>query len=90
MIRTLARRGAATLAMTGIVAFGALAMSPAASAAQDVDGSYEIVEFGKGNGPDAFLVTDQGRKPIFFCDEDKPNQRKKVCIPDPTTGGPRF
>ena len=90
MIRTIARRGTVTLAMAGIAAIGAVGLAPAVSAGQDVDGGYQIIEFGKGNGPDAFLVTEKGRKPIFFCDADKPNQRKNVCIPDPTNGGPRF
>lgn len=90
MIRTFARRSTVTLAMAGVAAFGAVALAPAASAAQEVDGSYEIVDFGKGNGPDAFLVTDKNRKPIFFCDDDKPKKRHAICIPDPTAGGPRF
>ncbi len=89
-----ARRAALTFAMTGAVAFGAVALAPAASAASApvpaVDGGYTIVEKTNGNGPEAFLVTDKGRKPIFFCDAEKPNQRKNNCQADPTAGEGRF
>ena len=96
MIRTTstARRVTLTFAMAGTVAFGAVALAPAASAAQAaapaVDGGYTVVEKTNGNGPVAFLITGKGKKPIFFCDEDKPNQRKNVCQDDPTTGEGRF
>jgi len=92
MIRRFARRTSVTAAMAGAVAFGALAFAPAASAAQpepsSVDGGYTIVEKTNGNGPVAFLVDENGHKnPIFFCDEDKPNQRRDICQPDPAAGG---
>ena len=96
MIRTTtstARRATLTFAMAGAVAFGAVALAPAASAAQaapSVDGGYTVVEKTNGNGPVAFLVTDNGKKPIFFCDADKPNQRKNNCQADPTAGEGRF
>ena len=89
MIRT-----SLTVAMAGAVAFGAVALAPAASAATEgteVDGSYTIVEKTNGNGPVAFLVDEFGnRSPIFFCDPEKPNQRQDICQPDPSAGGGRF
>ena len=95
MIRTLnlARRTSVTVAMAGAVAFGAVALAPTASAATsaDVDGGYEIVEKTNGNGPVAFLIDEYGnRKPIFFCDEDKPNKRHDNCQADPESGDGRF
>jgi hypothetical protein len=94
MIRTanLARRTSITVVMAGAVAFGAVALAPAASAATsaDVDGSYEIVEKTNGKGPAAFLITENGRTPIFFCDEDKPNKRHNNCQADPEGGDGRF
>jgi hypothetical protein len=95
MIRTLnlARRTSVTVAMAGAVAFGAVALAPAASAdtVDSVDGGYEIVEKTNGNGPVAFLVDENGdRTPIFFCDDDKPNQRHDNCQPDPLGGDGRF
>ena len=95
MIRTanLVRRTSATVAMAGAVAFGAVALAPAASAAtaDSVDGSYEIVQKTNGKGPVAFLVDEYGNKtPVFFCDPEKPNQRHDVCQVDPTAGEGRF
>jgi hypothetical protein len=89
MIRT-----SLTVAMAGAVAFGAVALAPAASAATDgaeVDGGYTVVEKTDGNGPVAFLVgEDGGRTPIFFCDPENPNQRHDICQADPSAGGDRF
>ena len=83
-----ARRLAVTLAAAGIAALGSVAIAPSASAAPAVDGPAYIVEHdGNGNGPDAFLVTENGWTPIFFCDEDKPNQRHDNCQADPNAGG---
>ena len=96
MIRTanLARRTSMTVAMAGALAFGAGALAPAASAAAPaapaVDGSYTVVEKTNGNGPEAFLVTETGKKPIFFCDADKPGKRHNNCQADPNAGGGRF
>jgi len=94
MIRTahLARRTSVTVALAGAVPFGAVALAPAASAASadSVDGTYTIVEKTNGNGPDAFLVTDDGRTPVFFCDDDTSNQRHNNCQDDPNSGGSRF
>ena len=88
----LARRTSLTVAMAGAVAFGAVALAPAASAAQpaEVDGSYTTVEKTNGNGPVAFLITDNGKQPIFYCDADKPNKRHNNCQLNPTAGGGRF
>lgn len=85
-------RTALTLAIAGAAALGSVVLAPAASATTSaaVDGSYTIVEKTNGNGPVAFLVTDGGKKPIFFCDEDKPKKRHNVCQADPTAGEGRF
>ncbi len=95
MIRTanIARRASVTMAMAGAVAFGAVALAPAASAATpaSVDGGYTIVDKTKGKGPVAFLVDEYGNKnPVFFCNPEKPNQRKDICQVDPTAGEGRF
>ena len=91
MIRTLnlARRTSVTVAMAGAVAFGAVALAPAASAAApaSVDGSYEVVDKANGNGPAAFLITEDGKKPVFFCEDDKPKKRHNNCQADPEAGG---
>ena len=90
MIRSFARRSSLMVTMAGAVAFGAVALAPAASAATDatgVDGSYTVVERTNGNGPDAFLVTENGRTPIFFCGDENPNQRQNNCQADPNAGG---
>ena len=34
------------------------------------DGPVTVVENDKGNGPDQFLVSDHGKKPVFFCEDD--------------------
>ena len=99
MIRTtsIARRTSLTVAMAGAVAFGAVALAPAASAASaadepgSVDGGYTVVEKTNGNGPVAFLVDENGNKsPVFYCDDEKPNQRHNNCQADPNAGGGRF
>ncbi len=65
-------RIATTLVALGIAAVGSIAIAPAASAAPVQDGpSYVIDGPGAGNSPDAFIVTDAGRVPVFFCDTDK-------------------
>jgi hypothetical protein len=69
-----ARRFALTLAVAGIAAMGSVAIAPAASAAQD--GPVTIVENDKGNGPDQFLVSDHGKKPVFFCEDEKTKDDK--------------
>ena len=57
---------------------------------KDVDGSsYVVAGKGKG-GPAHFLVTDRGRKPIFFCDADKPKKRQNNCQADPEAAPDRF
>lgn len=89
------RRTAATVALAGAAVLGTVALAPAASAAQPatpavVDGgSYTVPGNGNG-GPAWFLVTDQGRKPIFFCDADKPNKRQNNCQNDPEAAPDRF
>ena len=85
------RRTAVTIALAGATAFGTVALAPAASAAQPaVDGSsYTVPGNGKG-GPDYFLVTEKGRKPIFFCEDDQPNKRHNNCQADPGAAPDRF
>ena len=72
-------RIATTLATAGIAVFASVALAPAASAATTApvqDGpSYVLEANDAGNGPDAFIVTEQGRTPVFFCEDDK---EKKV------------
>ena len=87
------RRLAVTLAAAGIAALGSVAVAPAASAAPAQDGPAYIVEHGgngNGNGPDAFIVTDHGRKPVFFCHDGQPKGHEKKCAPGIEDGGPRF
>ena len=89
------RRTAATIALAGAATFGAVALAPAASAAQPatqpaVDGSSYTVEGNGNGGPEAFLVTPHGRKAVFFCDDDNPKQRHNVCQADPETAPDRF
>ncbi len=100
MIRTSGtiRRATATLALAGAATFGAVALAPAASAAPaapsgqpgtDLSTAYTVDGKGAG-GPVAFLVTDRGRKPIFFCEADKPTKRQNICQVDPETTPDRF
>jgi hypothetical protein len=85
------RRLAVTLAAAGIAALGSVAIAPAASAAPAEDGPAYIIEGpANGNGPDAFIVTDKGRTPVFFCDLDKPNAHNGTCIESVEDGGTRF
>ncbi len=94
MIRTSGtiRRTTATLALAGAVTFGAVALAPAAPSGQpgtDLSTAYPVDGKGAG-GPVAFLVTDSGRKPIFFCEADKPTKRQNICQVDPETTPDRF
>ena len=89
------RRTATTVALAGAAIFGTVALAPAASAAQPatpaaVDGSSYTVPGNGNGGPSYFLVTDNGRKPIFFCDADKPNKRQNNCQADPESAPDRF
>jgi hypothetical protein len=85
------RRLAVTLAAAGIAALGSVAVAPTASAAPVLDSPSYIVDGpGKGNGPDAFIVTDHGRKPVFFCDPEQPQAHKKTCVALVEDGGTRF
>ena len=94
MIRSFTRRTSVTVALAGAVAFGAVALAPAASAAtpvaaaaEAVNGDYIVVDKGNGNGPQAFLITEHGKKPIFFTDPAKPKQRHNNSQPDPEVDG---
>jgi hypothetical protein len=82
-------RIATTLVTLGIAAVGSVALAPAASAAPVADGPRYVinVDRGNGNGPDAFIVTDNGRIPVFFCDADS-NAHATKCSPvgDETSG----
>ncbi len=91
MVRTLARRVASSIALAGVLAAGAVVVAPAASAEaaldDSVDGSYVVVDgVGGAHGPRHFLLTDSGRRPVFFCDADNPHKQAPVCVPS----GPRF
>ena len=80
-------RIATTLVTFGIAALGSVALAPAASAAPVQDGpSYVIDGPGNGNGPDAFIVTEHGRTPIFFCDDSGKHANKCAPIGDETSG----
>ncbi len=80
LARVIMRRMALVTVATGIAAVGALTTAPLAQAATQADGVQVTVLPGAGNGPDAFLVYDNGRDPVFFCDPAKPNQRHNNCI----------
>ena len=93
MIRTPStlRRATATIALAGAATFGGVALAPAASAAQlSYDGSSYVIDGRNGNGPAAFLVIDQGRKPIFYCPNEKSNRVHKVCQADPVAAPDRL
>ena len=85
-----ARRFALTFAAAGIAVLGSVAVAPSASAAPVQDGpSYVIDGPGNGNGPDAFIVDESGREPVFFCDDDEPNKRHNSCVAV-VSNGPRY
>ena len=85
------RRAAVTVALAGVTVFGTVALAPAASAAQPaVDGSSYTVPGNGNGGPDYFLVTEHGRKPIFFFDAAKPTKRHNVAQADPEIAPDRF
>ena len=93
MIRTprTLRRATATIALAGAATFGAVALAPAASAAQpSYDGPSYTVEGPNENGPVAFLVTEQGRKPIFYCPDERSNRLHTIYQPDPGAAPDRF
>ena len=80
-----ARKFALTLAVTGIATMGSIALAPSASAAQVAqDGPGTVIEWGKGNGPDQFVLGEHGRKPIFLCDEDGKHANKCKDLTGPT------
>ena len=89
------RRLAVTVALAGVAGLGSIAAAPIASAAEGspapaaqaastpapaaVDGPNSVVNRSGGNGPDAFLVLEHGRKPVFFCATDG-KMPKKNCV----------
>jgi hypothetical protein len=82
-------RIATTLVTLGIAAVGSIALAPAASAAPVQDGPSYVIDApgnGNGNGPDAFIVTEHGRTPIFFCDDSGKHANKCAPIGDETSG----
>ena len=92
MISQLRRLGA-TFAIAGIAALGSVALAPAASAEQPVtvqNGPNSVIEGTGVNGPDAFILQEHGRKPVFFCDDDNPNKQHNKCEPLVEAGGDRF
>jgi hypothetical protein len=78
-----ARRFALTLTVAGIAALGGIAVAPAASAAQS-----DVVINDGNNGPDAFVMLEHGKMPVFECDDLNENKRHNNCID--TTGPTRF
>jgi len=70
-----ARRFALTLTVAGIAALGGIAVAPAASAAQS-----DIVINDGNNGPDAFVILEHGKMPVFECDDLNVNKRQNNCI----------
>jgi hypothetical protein len=78
-----ARRFALTLTVAGIAALGGIAVAPAASAAQS-----DVVINDGNNGPDAFVILEHGKMPVFECDTVNENKRHNNCID--TTGPTRF
>ena len=78
-----ARRFALTLTVAGAAALGSIAIAPAASAAQS-----DVVINDGDNGPDAFVILEHGKMPVFECDPAKPNQRHNNCLH--VYGGTRF
>jgi hypothetical protein len=80
-ITATARRFALTLTVAGIAALGSVAVAPAASAAQ----SDVVIN---DHGPDAFVILEHGKMPVFECDADKPNKQHDNCID--VTGPTRF
>ena len=76
-----ARRFALTLTLAGAAALGSVAVAPMASAAPAQDGHNYLIE-GNGNGPDAFVVTETGRIPVFFCEDVQPGKDGVVDAKD--------
>ena len=68
-----ARRFALTVTLAGAAALGSVAIAPVASAAPLPDGTHMLIE-GAGNGPDAFILTETGRIPVFFCEDVQPGK----------------
>jgi hypothetical protein len=75
-IAVTARRFALTLTVAGIAALGSVAVAPAASAAP----SDSVVIRDGDHGPDAFVLLEHGKIPVFECDTDHPKKRHNNCI----------
>jgi hypothetical protein len=86
-----ARRFALTFAAAGIAVLGSVVAAPAASAVVIQDGPSHVIDGpGNGNGPDAFIVNEHGREPVFYCEADKPKKQHKKCVEQVVENGPRF
>jgi hypothetical protein len=72
-ITATARRFALTLTVAGIAALGSVAVAPAASAAQ----SDVVIN---DNGPDAFVILEHGKMPVFECDPINMNKQHNNCL----------
>lgn len=70
-----ASRFALTLTVAGIAALGSVAIAPAAFAAES-----DVVINNVGNGPDAFVMLEHGKMPVFVCDEDNMNKQHNNCL----------
>ena len=72
---TTARRFALTLTVAGAAALSSVAIAPAAFAAQS-----DVVINDGNHGPDAFVILEHGKMPVFECDLAKPNKQHNNCI----------
>lgn len=70
-----ARRTVLALTLAGAAALGSVAIAPAASAASDV-----VINNDGNNGPDAFVMLEHGKMPVFLCDEDNMNKQHNNCL----------
>ena len=70
-----ARRFALTLTVAGAAALGSIAIAPAASAAQS-----DVVINDGDNGPDAFVILEHGKMPVFECDPVNMNKQHNNCL----------
>ena len=84
-------RIATTVATAGIACSAASPSHPPLPRRPCQDGpSYVIDGPGNGNGPDAFIVTDHGRVPVFFCDVDKSKAHAKKSLAGRRDASGRF
>ena len=71
------RSAVLAVATAAAAAVGAVALAPAASAAEPAPAASAAPA--DGNGRDAFLGTDRGSRPVFYCTDEKNNKRHNIC-----------